>query len=247
MPGVTKNHHIVGLGFALLFSVLFSNVSLGQDMQNRTDTDTITLVLDPGHGGYDTGAHSKNGLMEKTLTLALARLIQDELNSRYTVFLTRDADYGLDFATRDAIANTNRARIFVSLHVGGGFAPGESGGSVYYFKPQAKPSLESNVTTTAEEDVYWDFLQTRHTLQSRLLAEHLREQLSDGIPYWTFKAMAAPLLILKGLSMPAVLIELGNLAHPADEKTLSDPIKLSQIAQTITAGIESYFKAPGGS
>jgi N-acetylmuramoyl-L-alanine amidase len=98
-----------------------------------------TIVLDPGHGGHDQGARGSDGTLEKAVTLSLARRVAAGLNQNYRAVLTRTDDYGLDIPGRTAIANHEKAKIFISLHSGGSFLHQATQMSVYFFEELIDP------------------------------------------------------------------------------------------------------------
>lgn len=223
----------------------FHNAADAQDKQN--EKARATVVLDSGHGGTDAGVKGPEGTLEKDVTLNLARMVAAELSYNYHVVLTRTEDYTMGHADRAATANTQNASLFISIHIGGSFLRAISGGSIYYFETleSAETSAENGFAkSSAQPDCkkIWDCIQTRHSIQSRVLASVIQDQLVNRIEYWNFNVRGAPLIVLKGADMPAILIEVGHLTHPADEKVLSDPSSLLKIAQAISTGIKRFLE-----
>ena len=203
-----------------------------------------TVVIDPGHGGRETGVRGPGGMMEKDITLEVARRIESELKRRFKVSLTRTDDYGLEIIRRTDIANHLNADAFISLHTGGSFRSDARGLSIYYFREyrSAPPAAMSKNRQS------WDQLQLKHVKNSRALAETLRKRLQAALPAVRCDTGAAPLLVLRGADMPAVLIEVGTLTHTADEKRLTDKDHLTLLGQAIADGIIDFSrKLDGGS
>ena len=98
------------------------------------------IVLDPGHGGRECGARGPDGTLEKTVTLALARLIAAELERDFKVTLTRTDDYHVDLNDRTALANHLKADVFISFHTGGSFVYSTTGTIIYYYQNVAESS-----------------------------------------------------------------------------------------------------------
>jgi len=99
-----------------------------------------TIVIDPGHGGNDTGTKGPDGTSEKSITLILARIIESELKTKYITKLTRKDDYWLDIYSRASTANNASGDLFISIHTGGSFLHKDSGMTVYYYKNIKAPS-----------------------------------------------------------------------------------------------------------
>ena len=206
-----------------------------------------TIVLDPGHGGHDQGAKGPEGTLEKNVTLNLAMLIAKELETTYQVILTRTDDYWIDFYDRTAIANHADADLFISLHTGGSFLHQTTGTFVYFYKKpagqvlsfdddQIRPSDDSNV------QAHWTYIQSRHETASRLLAKLMQQHLNQQTQWEKSEIKGASLTVLEGADMPAVLIEIGYLTNPTEEKSLNDINVLTHIAKGIRGGVDEFFK-----
>jgi len=202
-----------------------------------------TVVLDPGHGGLDAGATGPDGVLEKTITLALAQMVAAVLENEHRVVLTRTGDYGLDIPGRTAVANGANADLFISIHTGGGFLHQASGLYVFYFKDLPTVSEPEKGSTGAGSMENWDFLQYRHRTASSRLAREMENHLRAGT-FTVNGVETAPLMVLRGADMPAVLVEVGYLTHPLEEKKLQDPEVLADLAERISAAISSFLRKP---
>lgn len=200
-----------------------------------------TVVLDPGHGGLDTGAKGPGGTLEKTVALNLSRMVAAALAPEHHVILTRTGDYGLDLPSRSAIANQAKADLFISLHTGGGFLHQASGMYVFYFKELPTVSESGNAAAGAGGIENWDFLQHRHLELSSALAQEMETQLSAGKIFRVNGVETGPLMVLRGADMPAVLVEVGYLTHPLEEKRLQDPQVLADIANRIRDAVSAFL------
>jgi N-acetylmuramoyl-L-alanine amidase len=198
------------------------------------------IVLDPGHGGADGGAQSPDGILEKRVALDLSQRIAKQMSGPYRIILTRSDDYRLDTNRRTDVANTNSADLFISIHAAGSFAQAAKGICIYFFNGTNAGKMDNSLPRTNDQEPFpaWDRLQLRHIHTSRLLAKHLKKQLS---PLAQTTITAAPLLVLRGADMPAVLIEIGYLSNPKDVKALREPRHLDNLAAAITAGIINFF------
>ena len=197
-----------------------------------------TVVVDPGHGGHESGARGPSGLLEKDVTLELARRIESALNSRLKVSLTRTDDYGLEIIRRTDVANHLKADVFVSIHTGASFRHDARGMRIFFF--QENPSIASSALTAEKET--WDRLQLKHVEKSRKLAESLRSAMQQAVPAANCQVDDAPLLVLRGADMPAVLIEAGTLTNPEDEKRLAAQESLNLLAQAIADGVNDFLR-----
>ena len=232
---------------AILFSLLsFILISATDSKQALFEAGMPVVVIDPGHGGNDTGAKGPSGIQEKTITLNLARSIADQLKASCRVVLTRSDDYRLDISERTAVANQSKADIFISLHTGSSFIGSISGETVYFYQPFLGSALtaESERPQSLRDSdipVSWDQIQTKYRITSRKLAKLIKYQLNNVRQPPDTKIQGAPLLVLEGADMPAVAIEIGNLSNPNEEKALGDTEFLAVIARAIAKGIDAYF------
>jgi N-acetylmuramoyl-L-alanine amidase len=228
--------------FALLVMVNTSEV-----MAKKTSYhNEKIIILDPGHGGHDKGVQGMNGTYEKTLSLKLANLIAKELKDKYRVFLTRTDDYWLDIPSRVDVANHLKADLFISIHFGGSFLHKASGICIYYYKEISGSAniLERATLKTIKNNniqTQWHNIQNRHKTTSHVLAESLKNRINEHIGFATCKVEGAPVIVLSGADMPAVLMETGYLSNPTDEKELKDTKVLSNFAKSISKGIEDFF------
>jgi N-acetylmuramoyl-L-alanine amidase len=204
------------------------------------DADAI-VTLDPGHGGHDRGARGPTGLLEKVVTLELAHKLALRLESRYLVRLTRSDDYTVELHQRTATANQAKADLFISLHTGAGFAHATQGLAVYYYQT-GKPGTESMVKGAAvAEPRQWKDLQQRYAAASKALAAHMQRALEAMPQKPSCQVLGAPLAVLQGADMPAILIEVGHLTHPTTEKLLSQSHGLDALVNAIDQGIERFL------
>jgi N-acetylmuramoyl-L-alanine amidase len=196
------------------------------------------VVLDPGHGGADSGARSPDGNSEKQVALDLSRLIAAELDGPYRVQLTRTDDYRLDIERRTDIANNLKADVFISVHAGGSFSPAPGGSAIYCFKETASERMPYPDRSLDTLDS-WDRIQLKHVRTSHLLARHLKDRLD---PLIDTEVLDAPVLVLQGADMPAVLIEVGYLSNPEEAKALRDSKQLEAVARAVSVGIKAFFE-----
>jgi N-acetylmuramoyl-L-alanine amidase len=232
---------------AILFSLLgFILNSETEAKQALIETGMPVVVIDPGHGGNDTGAKGPAGTQEKMVTLNLARSIAEQLKDSCRVLLTRSDDYRLELSERTAMANQSKADIFISLHTGSSFVSTTGGETVYFYQQFLESALAAKSAapqslTDSNLPVNWDQIQTKYRLTSQKLAKLIQHQLNRVRQPLDTKLQGAPLLVLEGADMPAVAIEIGNLSNPTEEKGLRDTEFLRDMARAIAIGIEAFF------
>jgi N-acetylmuramoyl-L-alanine amidase len=222
-----------------------------------------TIVIDPGHGGDDIGAHGGGGLQEKALTLDIARRLRAAIEMRLgiRVVLTRDEDRNLSLDERAAIANNSKASLFLSLHANASLSPSVAGAEVYHLKldreveAARRESAADAVTmpvlgggTRTIDVIRWDLAQGRHIQQSSTLAALLREDFgSHGVPLAARPEREAPLRVLEAADMPAALIEIAYLTNPGQEALAGSDTFKNNVVQSLLDSIvrfRSYLEAP---
>jgi N-acetylmuramoyl-L-alanine amidase len=217
-----------------------------------------TIAIDPGHGGDDRGARGAGGVLEKDLTLTIARRIKAAIESRLgiRVLLTRDDDRDLPLEDRTAVANNNKADLFISLHANASFRPATSGATIYYasFDPEAISTALAQVERVPTfsgamrdlELVAWDLAQIHHLDQSTAFAALLEERLRDRVPLASRPVDSAPLGVLEPANMPAVLIEIGFLTNRDQERRISSGEFQNSFVQAITEAVVRFRDSLSG-
>ena len=215
----------------------------------------LTVVLDPGHGGKDTGAAGRTGLLEKDVALQIALLLKRSLEQdpSFRVVLTRGDDTFLDLASRTAIAN-ERGDCFVSIHLNAGGQEGVAGFEVYSMSPRAsdKAALAAsrfenqtggNATLPRElEPVLWDMAQNDYVNESATFAEMMVTTLAHRLKEENRGAKQAPFLVLAGATVPAILVEVAFISNVEQEAALRSESYRQRIADAVAAGIGGYLE-----
>jgi N-acetylmuramoyl-L-alanine amidase len=218
-----------------------------------------TIVIDPGHGGQATGTIAAGGLAEKTVTLDIAIRLRELVYRRLglQVKLTREADVDLENVRRTEMANNWEADLFISIHANGFRQTAVRGPETYFLSASASDAnarraaqRENGADTTADaattapppglDFILWDLAQTQHLRESSLFAEGIQAALNGlwRIPDRGVKQ--APFTVLRGATMPAVLVEVGYLSNAEDAAMLADPDVRQRIAESLFRGISAF-------
>jgi N-acetylmuramoyl-L-alanine amidase len=221
----------------------------------------FVVVLDPGHGGEQDGALSPDGLKEKDLSLRIAQRIGAALKRRgVRTVLTRAGDLTVPLANRAAIANAIRADLFVSIHLNS-MATAEarqrtSGIETYFMSADASDARANAVAARENADrlageeaadpadpvaaILSDLADAESLSGASRLAYQLHERLVAALGAEDHGVKQAPFYVLAGARMPAVLLELGFISHPADSRRLVAPPYQERIAEAVAEGIAAY-------
>jgi N-acetylmuramoyl-L-alanine amidase len=223
--------------------------------------DPECIVIDPGHGGLEAGAKGKFGTLEKDLTLAigmkLAEIVRQTRASN--VVLTRDRDVDVSLEDRSAIANNNKASIFISVHVNGSYRKGAAGPETYFLSKDATDEesrrlafmennsevLDSNIQADDEDlikMILWDMAQTAYLKQSSQLAEDIQNELNLLWGTRNRGIKQAPFKVLTGVACPAVLVEVAFLSNPQEERKLLTEEYQRKIAEAIYNGLAKFLR-----
>lgn len=228
------------LAFFLIQTSAFRETSNAANFFDDPLKKSGTVVLDPGHGGSDYGNRSKNGLHEKNITLALAKLILKELEKDYRVHLTRNDDYKLSLLKRASIANNKKGDIFISLHSGNSLNNKATNSRIMYYlnTPGKKPVSYGPIDyTDIQQPRLWDSIQLKHMKASFELAKVFKSVLGKNTVI-----NGGKIFVLKGADMPAVLIETDFLSNSVDSKNLSKNSYIKRLAVDISKGIRFFLR-----
>ena len=206
-----------------------------------------TVVIDPGHGGSDQGITISPGtegtpdVFEKDLTLQIAKSLQHSLTQRgiRRVILTRESDEFVSPENRATVANSNRADVFISLHINKSFSTVPSGFEVYTMDFGSLELPEGYNEVSAQSQLL-DYAQAKYCDFSEQLAQQIitaYQQRNEGSPAFLRRA---PLFTLKGVTMPAVHIEVGYGSNEQDRIKITQEAFQQVIVAAITDGIDSF-------
>lgn len=227
-----------------------------------------TIVIDPGHGGHDSGA-TKNGTVEKDVVLAFAKVLRDKLEKtgRYRVLMTRDDDRFVPLAERVRIARAAGADLFISIHADSLTQAQEVRGATVYTGSEratdaeaarlaAKENQADSVAgLDASEDmqdvagILMDLAKRETRTFSAVFARNLVERLGGSVKMHKVPLRSAGFRVLSAPDVPSVLIELGYMSSPKDAELLNSPHWRAQAVDAVATAVEGYFvgaRAPVG-
>ena len=217
-----------------------------------------TIVVDAGHGGSDEGGQGPEGTLEKDITLSVARLLTGALERRLgvRVILTRNRDGVVELDQRAAIANNNKADLFISLHANSSVSPVPAGAEVFYLSIDEYGAEAREIADregrylpvvgggTREIDmILWEMAQVRYLEQSATFAQLVEEELRRRIPMSPRAIQQAPFRVLVGANMPAVLVEMGFISNPVQEQQLLEGSFQNSIVEAIVASVLRFQDA----
>jgi N-acetylmuramoyl-L-alanine amidase len=213
------------------------------------------IVLDPGHGGKDSGALGARSF-EKSVTLAEALALKARLEKtgRYQVVMTRTLDVFIPLEQRVQVARQAGADLFLSLHADSGSDPAIHGASVYTLSEQGEQRVgyvlgrnEWFLQQAAESDdhavgqILLDLTQRTTRNRSAVFAQGLIERVGDRAALLPRSRRDAGYFVLLAPDVPAALLEMGFITNPTDEARLNDPAQRGALADKIAQAIDGYF------
>jgi N-acetylmuramoyl-L-alanine amidase len=208
------------------------------------------VIIDPGHGGTDTGARGANGLTEKEQVLILARMIRSDLERNgFHVVLTRNDDSNPSYEDRAAIANAYRDAIFITLHVSSTGKFGTVRAYSYAF-PAVVPLPEDAAVIPAAPLltgrgaglIPWEEAQRGHADASKRLADILQAQFAQKFSGSPGDSAAYAVRDLRSVAQPAVAIEISSVAVPDPNSILAMG---SQLAIAVVRSVQLFRPVPG--
>ncbi len=216
------------------------------------------IVIDPGHGGKDPGAVGPRGVREKDVALAIARKLERKLKEELEleVILTRRSDTFLPLEERTALANTEKADLFVSIHTNAHKSRRVYGISTYILnvatdEEAARVAAFENAVSTKRisdlEKILNDLMLNSKINESSRLADAVQRGLTRQLPkrYSNIKDLGvkqAPFYVLIGAQMPSVMVETSFITNKREEKRLASSAYQDAVVDGIVGGIRSYIK-----
>lgn len=225
----------------------------------------FVVMIDPGHGGEDPGAIGQGGSYEKNIVLGFSRKLQKLLNQREGVVahLTRTGDYFIPLATRTRIAREKQADLFISIHTDGARNSKAKGSSVYALSHRGATSetakwlaqrenasdLVGGVSLDDKEDtlayVLLDLSQSASLDASLFLGKKVLSELGKVNDLHSKKVEQAGFMVLRSPDIPSILVELGYITNPVEERRLNTGTYQDKLVASIVAGIGEFHAQRG--
>ncbi|WP_142289548.1 N-acetylmuramoyl-L-alanine amidase [Gottfriedia luciferensis] len=216
-----------------------------------------TVVIDPGHGGSDTGAIGVGGLREKNVVLDVGKRVETLFKdlTPYKVYLTRSTDIFIPLAQRPSFAINKKANAFVSIHANAA-SPSASGLETYYYGIKSSSS-SLNKNAAPPGTVHNSFLNNGSNSSvlasktnpyiddSKLLAKCIQEQMVSAFELQDRGAKHGNFQVIRANRLPAVLTEIGFITNKNDAEKLASPYWRQIAAEAIYTGILDYFELKG--
>jgi len=220
------------------------------------------IVIDPGHGGHDTGTIGPNGLEEKKLVLDVAKKLGKLLEARLgaEVVYTRQDDTFIPLETRTSIANQEQADLFVSIHANSSHDPDARGVETYYLnftsntdalEVAARENAVSDKSIHELQDLVKKIALKDKIEESREFASDVQRSLHSGLsvknPGIRDRGVKkAPFIVLIGANMPSILAEISFVSNPTDARKLETTEYRQRIAESLYKGISKYVGGLSG-
>ncbi len=224
----------------------------------------LMVIIDPGHGGRDTGAIGSLGTREKNIVLKISKQLAELINREPTMraVLTRNGDYYVTLHNRLVYARKNKADIYISIHADSYFNNWASGASVYALSKNGATSIaarwlarrdnyselggvalsELNDQSPLLRSVLIDLAQTATVTDSMRLGAALLDEIDNVTMLHYSRVEQAPFMVLKSPDIPSVLVETGFISNPTEELRLRDKTYQHKIAISLFNGIQHYQK-----
>ena len=230
------------------------------DLQNeKKKWEFKTIVIDAGHGGKDPGAVGYRGTKEKDIALDVAKRLEKKLskNMNVKIIMTRDEDVFLRLSERTKIANESNGNLFISIHTNAAEDRRASGFETFLIGPNKNEAavrvaarenavLELEGTTgkklTNEDLIQATIAQSAFASKSEQFASMVQKEIKKRVQSRDRGVKQAGFYVLMGASMPNVLVELGFISNPSEEKKLRSPQYRDQLATAIYRAVEQYQK-----
>ena len=212
-----------------------------------------TIVVDPGHGGRDSGARG-NGYNEKDIALQVATRLANNLRQDYNVIMTRDSDFFVPLDTRAKIGNDANADFFISIHLNSSSSSSANGTEVFYFSKKDQGSyatqvakFENKVDGSYGDVPFSDFILNdifyrKNQKTSQAIAESVLNNLINTTGLRRRGVFGANFAVLRGSNSPSILVELGFMNNYSDLSQYLTPDGQERAANAIGSAIRSYFR-----
>jgi N-acetylmuramoyl-L-alanine amidase len=232
------------------------------DNLTKKNKAKFTVVIDPGHGGHDSGARGYYGTMEKEIVLQIAKRLAKKIAEQpnMAVVMTRSGDYFVPLRDRMQLARKGKGDIFIAIHADAYFNLVARGASAYTLSARGASTEAARWLASQDNDaelgdisfkrlrdkspilrtVLLDLAQTVTQRDSMQLGNLILSALEKITPLHHSRVEQAPFMVLKSPDIPSALVEIGFISNPIEEKRLSKPLYQEKIAAALMQAILSY-------
>ena len=265
---VSKLINLYYLSFRNVISVCLlvffsANILFAQEDQHK---DIMRVVIDPGHGGKDSGTMGtkRYKIYEKDIALSISLILGNYIEKNYSdveVIYTRKKDVFLELRERTELANNLNADLFISIHCDGFTSPDASGSSVFvmgmsklkanmevamrensviYMEDNYQQKYEGFDPKSPESYIVFSLMQNTYLEQSISFAEYIEDQFANRAKRKSRGVKQAPFYVISRVNMPSVLIETGFLTNPKEEDYLNTKAGQDYLASAIFRAFRLY-------
>ena len=250
----------------IFFLLLLFNLSNTSILSQTNSTNIKTIVIDPGHGGKDSGTlgTKRFKIYEKHVALAVSLKLGNYISEAFPdvkIIYTRDTDVFLELNERTEIANKSNADLFISIHCDGFTNPKPSGASVFvmgmsklkanmdvamrensaiYLEDNYQQKYDGFDPKSAESYIVFSLMQNTYLNQSLKIAEEVESEFSTRANRKSRGVKQAPFYVISRTNMPSILVECGFLTNPKEEEFLHSDLGQDYIASAIFRAFRSY-------
>ena len=204
----------------------------------QTPRGSHSVTIDPAHGGADLGVKISDKEYEKDITLAISLLMKKELDKSGNILaqLTRTSDKDISLTERKEIIKKTKSELFISIDVNAGFSKNSTGFEIYFpgFKG-ASPEQGSS------KEILKDMARNKYLNDSVRLAQLIQKHMDKVFPRKSRGLRDSQILALEGLSVPAVVVEIGFATNPEDRKRIVDANTQAAVAHALCQSIKDFF------
>ena len=226
-----------------------------------SSAQALTVAIDPGHGGAKEGASSSSGVKEKDISLGVARKLKTLLEAEkdVRVVMTRESDVHVDLKDRPALANREKADLFISIHCNSMptvkarkntlgvetyfLSADSSDAEAHALAARENADVEENTAADPTDPVNMilqDLSKMVAHSDAKRLAEAVHHSMVDGLKAKNRGVRQAPFVVLLGAEMPAILVEIGFISHPVEGKLLAEAAHQEKIALALRDAVHSF-------
>ncbi|MGD0275744.1 MAG: N-acetylmuramoyl-L-alanine amidase [Syntrophales bacterium] len=202
------------------------------------------VIIDPGHGGTDSGVRITGSIVEKDLTLAIAFLVKQELekSGQVTVWLTRTSDKTMSGEERSRFITSVKPAIVVSIHLNAGFGKAASGFEVYFSGFGRQTGTQKSRESGEAGNIVRDMAANSYLNESVRLARLILKDQENVFPRKGRGLREAPLPLQESIGVPYVLMEIGFATQEENRKKIMDESTRHDVAHALAHSIQAYFR-----